>query len=189
MLNRRSLLKHLAAIPLLGPLLPKAKAEALTFKGVPLLWNPTLGPPGPPFVSIYIDQWFHYATHLPLKRNWIAIEWKYAEDGDTIDFWSFHQPQNADYVLSSEEARSLIQACISCRSAFGPVMEDSELLCLSRKLNETIQIGNGITVTVLRVEGNKVRLGISAPDHVNIVRGELVEDEDRDGLRKEEGAK
>jgi prepilin-type N-terminal cleavage/methylation domain-containing protein len=34
-------------------------------------------------------------------------------------------------------------------------------------------IGNGITVTVVEVEGNRVRLGFDAPDKVRILRGEL----------------
>ena len=34
-------------------------------------------------------------------------------------------------------------------------------------------IGNAITVTVVEVHGNRVRVGIAAPDHVRILRGEL----------------
>lgn len=47
------------------------------------------------------------------------------------------------------------------------------MLVLSRKLNEQIRIDDRVTVTVLRVKGNSVRLGIDAPKDVRVVRGEL----------------
>ena len=47
------------------------------------------------------------------------------------------------------------------------------MLVLSRKLNEKIHLGDNITVTVLRVQGNTIRLGIDAPRDVRILRGEL----------------
>ncbi len=50
------------------------------------------------------------------------------------------------------------------------------MLVLSRKQNEKICIGNSITVTVLRMKGKAVRLGIEAPRDINVVRGELTFD-------------
>ncbi len=47
------------------------------------------------------------------------------------------------------------------------------MLVLTRKINEEIVIGNNVTITVVKVIGNKVRLGISAPTSVNIRRGEI----------------
>ena len=47
------------------------------------------------------------------------------------------------------------------------------MLVLTRKLNEQILIGDDIKVTLTRVTGNTVRLGIEAPKDVRIVRGEL----------------
>lgn len=47
------------------------------------------------------------------------------------------------------------------------------MLVLSRKQNQKIQIDERIIVTVLRVRGNSVRLGIEAPREVRVVRGEL----------------
>ena len=49
------------------------------------------------------------------------------------------------------------------------------MLVLSRKHGEQIKIGGGITVTVLGVRGGVVKLGIEAPPHLRILRGELVE--------------
>lgn len=47
------------------------------------------------------------------------------------------------------------------------------MLVLSRKLGERIVIGEGITVTVVAVHGNRVRLGFNAPAEVPIHREEL----------------
>ena len=47
------------------------------------------------------------------------------------------------------------------------------MLVLSRKIDDEIIIDDKITVRVLRVKGNTVRLGVSAPADVNIMRGEL----------------
>lgn len=47
------------------------------------------------------------------------------------------------------------------------------MLVLTRKKDETIDIGNDITLTVIRIEGNRVRIGITAPRGVKILRGEI----------------
>ena len=47
------------------------------------------------------------------------------------------------------------------------------MLVLSRKLQQEIVIGDEVTVTVLSVKGNTVRLGINAPKDVRVLRGEL----------------
>ncbi len=47
------------------------------------------------------------------------------------------------------------------------------MLVLTRKLQEKIQIGNEITLTIVRIQGNTVRVGIEAPQNVRVVRGEL----------------
>lgn len=49
------------------------------------------------------------------------------------------------------------------------------MLVLSRKTNDSIQIGDDIIITVLGVEGDKVKIGIAAPREVTILRGEIVE--------------
>jgi len=50
---------------------------------------------------------------------------------------------------------------------------ENKMLVLSRKQNEKVLIEGGITVEVLQVKGNKVRLGITAPSEVKVMRGEL----------------
>jgi carbon storage regulator len=47
------------------------------------------------------------------------------------------------------------------------------MLVLSRKIGERLVIGDNITVVVSRVAGNRVMLGIEAPQDVRIVRAEL----------------
>jgi carbon storage regulator CsrA len=47
------------------------------------------------------------------------------------------------------------------------------MLVLSRKMSEQIKIGDDITITVIRVAGNRVRLGIVAPGEISVRRSEL----------------
>lgn len=51
------------------------------------------------------------------------------------------------------------------------------MLVLTRKANESIQIGDDITITVVRIQGGSVRIGVKAPKDTNIVRGELQRNE------------
>jgi len=47
------------------------------------------------------------------------------------------------------------------------------MLVLSRKINQTIQVGE-VTFTIVRISGDRVRVGIEAPKDQTILRGELV---------------
>lgn len=47
------------------------------------------------------------------------------------------------------------------------------MLALSRKIGETIHIGNDIEVTILEIKGDQVKLGIDAPKSVGIYRKEI----------------
>jgi carbon storage regulator len=57
------------------------------------------------------------------------------------------------------------------------------MLVLSRKLSQQILIGKDISITVVRIEGNHVRLGIEAPPGVSILRDELVTGQNRNEKR------
>lgn len=48
------------------------------------------------------------------------------------------------------------------------------MLVLSRKMEEAIMIGNGVTVRILEIKGDRVKIGLTAPAAVSIMRGELV---------------
>ena len=47
------------------------------------------------------------------------------------------------------------------------------MLILSRRSTESVKVGDRVTVTVLRVKGNQVRLGIDAPKSVAVHREEI----------------
>jgi carbon storage regulator len=49
------------------------------------------------------------------------------------------------------------------------------MLILTRRVGETVMIGNDVTVTVLGVKGNQVRIGINAPKNVAVHREEIFE--------------
>lgn len=47
------------------------------------------------------------------------------------------------------------------------------MLILTRRIGETLMVGDEVTVTVLGVKGNQVRLGVNAPKHVAVHREEI----------------
>jgi carbon storage regulator len=49
------------------------------------------------------------------------------------------------------------------------------LLILTRKIGESLMIGADVTVTVMAVKGNQVRIGINAPKDVEVHREEIYE--------------
>lgn len=52
-------------------------------------------------------------------------------------------------------------------------LEGKAILLLTRKIGETINIGDSVTVTVTEVRGNQVQLGIEAPKHIDVHRSEI----------------
>ncbi|MBW3568042.1 MAG: carbon storage regulator CsrA [Proteobacteria bacterium] len=56
------------------------------------------------------------------------------------------------------------------------------MLILTRRVGETVMIGDNVTVTVLGVKGNQVRLGVNAPKDVAVHREEIY-----DRIKREQG--
>lgn len=56
------------------------------------------------------------------------------------------------------------------------------MLVLNRKKNEVVCVGDSITVTVIEIRGDKVRLGFAAPDDVTVHRKEVY-----DAIKRENG--
>lgn len=50
---------------------------------------------------------------------------------------------------------------------------DRRMLILTRRAGETLMIGDDVTITVLGVKGNQVRIGVNAPKHVSVHREEI----------------
>jgi carbon storage regulator len=48
------------------------------------------------------------------------------------------------------------------------------MLILSRKQDESIQIGDNIVISVARIQGNRVHIAVGAPGNVPVVRSELI---------------
>ena len=52
--------------------------------------------------------------------------------------------------------------------------KETDILVLSRKIGETIHIGDNIVVTITGIDRGKIRVGIECPREIKIVRGELL---------------
>jgi carbon storage regulator len=69
------------------------------------------------------------------------------------------------------------------------IKEDRKMLVLSRKVGQRIRIGEAVTITVVRITGGGVRLGIEAPADLSVIREELLAELEQaekncpDGLR------
>lgn len=61
------------------------------------------------------------------------------------------------------------------------------MLILTRRIGETIMIGDDVVVTILNVKGNQTRVGIAAPANVSVHREEIYDRIQREKKSKESG--
>ena len=67
-----------------------------------------------------------------------------------------------------------LKSQFSSRSKFLSLYHmEGNMLVLSRKSMESIEIGDSVVVKVLEIRGNKVRIGIDAPKEIHVLRTEL----------------
>ncbi len=63
------------------------------------------------------------------------------------------------------------------------------MLALSRKINESIMLGNDIEISILEIKGDQVKIGITAPKSVPIFRKEIflqIEEENKNAVAQEQ---
>lgn len=62
------------------------------------------------------------------------------------------------------------------------------MLILTRRVGETLMVGDDVTVTVLGVKGNQVRIGVNAPKDVSVHREEIylrIKEENKESQQKD----
>jgi carbon storage regulator len=80
---------------------------------------------------------------------------------------------DACFASSSGKARGTFNRPYPSRIGSTPLAKEQTMLVLTRKQAEQIQIGENVVITILRVKGQSVRIGIEAPREVRVMRAEL----------------
>ena len=54
--------------------------------------------------------------------------------------------------------------------------KEFEMLVVSRKLGESVRVGDNVNITVVEIKGSKIRLGVVAEKETTILRGEIADE-------------
>jgi carbon storage regulator len=73
----------------------------------------------------------------------------------------------------ADAVRPLCRLCFRLGDELAIKRGEKAMLVLTRKTEQKIFIGPDVVVTVVAVKGNRVRIGIEAPKHVRVLRGEV----------------
>ena len=82
------------------------------------------------------------------------------------------QPRDGGSPIFCYNLRADQKGTVPCEQSWP---KEGCVLILTRQLGETLMIGDQITVTVLGIKGNQVRLGVNAPKNIAVHREEIYE--------------
>ena len=95
--------------------------------------------------------------------------------GRAYSLFEFAARAKASRRTESDTSEGGIARDTQLRTGDPTKSKEDEMLVLSRKLNEKIVIDGGIVVTVVKIEGGQVRLGIDAPKNIKVFRQEILD--------------
>lgn len=131
--------------------------------------------------SVCVLGWRVDVVERSLQRNWEATS-----DCRLVQVSHLSGPLEILESRASTESRSRILAPGAATESFGPAFfspQEDRMLLLSRKRNERIEIGEDVSIVVVEIRGDKVRLGIQAPEHITVHRQEVADAIRREGPR------
>lgn len=106
------------------------------------------------------------------------------EDSAYFSLFGMEGERHSD-ARTAEEVCIALKLCGRGLDDKGHAGEGNAMLVLSRKKNESIVINDDITIVVVEIRGDKVRLGVEAPKEVPVHRREVFEAIRRNDARKE----